>query len=145
MTWKGVRKDIGAKIRKLPLDSPNRGDLIQLRSAIDSTLENSAEAAGKPEVADQIRDVRQQYATSKAQLETDAIKSLRGQKPGIPSPRVLINGESAHNVSTLRNVIGADNMKAVEGSVFQDLLTRSSDPQSKIINPKTLARNWGCS
>lgn len=145
MSWddvEGVRKDIGAKIRKLPLDSPNRGDLIQLRSAIDSTLEDSAEAAGKPEVADQIRDVRQQYATTKAQLETDAIKKLADKNPDSVA-RVLINGESAHNVSTLRNVIGADNMKAVEGSVFQDLLTRSSDPQSKIINPKTLARNWG--
>ncbi len=134
----GMRQSIGKSIRDVPFDSPIKGDLIQLRSAIDETMQKAAADAGKPQLADQIQALRDEYAQTSKQLTEQSIKTLRGKNPDAIAD-VLLNKSSVHNVSNLRDLIGPQNMKAVEGGIFDRMLDRSVGPDGEF-NPKALKR-----
>lgn len=134
-----TRQGIGKSIRDLPLDSPIRPDLIKLRSGIDETLQQSAQTAGKPELAQQIQSLRSDYASTNQKLTQNAIKTLSSKNPDSIAD-VLLNKTSVDNVGTLRSLIGPQNMKAVEGGLFDRMLQRST--ASGEFNPQTLKRTF---
>jgi hypothetical protein len=128
LSWdemEATRQKIGQTIRKLPWDSPIRPDLIKLRYAIDDTLQQAADNAGKSDLSDQIKSLRSQYAQTNAALEERAIKALADKNPNAVAD-VLLNKQSVHNVQTLRRLIGPENMKAVEGSVLDKMIQDAS-------------------
>ncbi len=128
LSWdemEATRQKIGQTIRKLPWDSPIRPDLIKLRYAIDDTLQQAADNAGKSDLSDQIKSLRSQYAQTNAALEERAIKALADKNPNAVAD-VLLNKQSVHNVQVLRRLIGPENMKAVEGSVLDKMVQDAS-------------------
>jgi hypothetical protein len=128
LTWdqmEATRQKIGDTIRKLPWDSPIKPDLIKVRYAIDDTFEQAADKAGNPDLSDQIKSLRSNYAQTKAALEERAIKALADKNPNAVAD-VLLNKQSVHNVQVLRRLIGPENMKAVEGSVLDKMIQDSS-------------------
>src|SRR4029077_1667473 len=121
-----------------------KGDLIRLRSGIDETMQQAASKAGKPEVAAQIKALRGEYANTINDLQNNGIKALRDKDPDSVAKILLGKQNSVERAETLRGLIGKENMKPVEGGVFQNLLDQSIDPTSKdgAINPKTLAAKY---
>lgn len=120
-----TRQTIGETIRKLPADSPLRTDLIHLRGALDTTMTKAAENSGNPEVAEAMGNLRSAYATKVQAFESNAIKSLADKNPDSVAG-VLLNKQSVFSVNTLRSIIGADNMRPVEGSLLQRLVDNAS-------------------
>src|ERR1700730_9407645 len=120
-----TRQQIGKTVRKLPLDSPIRPDLVKLRSAIDQTMQEAADQAGEPDVAAEMKNLRSAYANKIKAFNETAIQALRDKNPDAVAD-ILMNKSSVHNVSTLRNLIGSDSMKQVEGSLFDRLMTNAS-------------------
>jgi hypothetical protein len=130
-----TRKAIGDTIRKLPPDSPLRPDLIHLRGALDSTMSTAAEQSGNPEVAEGMKNLRSAYASKVQAFESNAIKSLADKSPDSVAG-ALLNKQSVFSVNTLRSIIGADNMRPVEGSLLQRLVDNASTG-TEGFNPKT--------
>lgn len=135
----GTRKGIGQTIRKLAWDSPIRADLIRLRGAIDQTMEDAAGKADNPDVVNQIKNVRSVYANQIQAFDSTAIKTLADKNPNAVA-NVLLNKQSVYNVNTLRNLIGAGNMKPVEGQLLQRLIDNSST--SGEFNPKSFVTKF---
>jgi hypothetical protein len=128
LSWDEVeatRQKIGQTIRKLPYDSPIRPDLIKLRYAIDDTLQDAADKAGKPDLSDSIKSLRADYAQTNSMLEERAIAALKDKNPNAIAD-VLLNKQSVHDVNTLRRLIGPDNMQLVEGSVLDKMIQDAS-------------------
>ncbi len=120
-----TRQKIGAAFRDVPYDSPLRRPLNTLRSAIDDTMEQSAEKAGNTELSDQIKSLRSEYAQSHEALEERAIVNLREKNPNAIAD-VLLGKQSVHDVNTLRRLIGPENMKVVEGSLLDKMMQDAS-------------------
>jgi hypothetical protein len=128
LTWdqtEAMRQKIGETIRKLSYDSPIRSDFIKLRSSIDDTLEKAAGDANNPDLSDQIKSLRGNYAQTKNALEERAIVALREKNPNAIAD-VLLNKTSVHEVNTLRRLIGPQNMGAVEGSILDKMIQDAS-------------------
>jgi hypothetical protein len=121
-----TRQAIGGQIRKLAYNDPIRPDLIKIRYAIDDTLEKAAGDADKPELSAQIKDLRGRYAQKIQLFQDKAIKALSDKSPNTVADILLSGRESIENVKTLRNLIGEENMKQVEGSILDRLIQRST-------------------
>ena len=121
----GLRQGLGKSIRKLAQDSPIRSDLIKLRSSVDETMPAAAETSGSSEVAQQMKALRSGYAQKIQAFDESAIRYLRDKNPN-EIASILLGKQSIHNVNTLRSLIGSQNMKQVEGSIFQNLFQRST-------------------
>jgi len=137
-----IRQKIGQAVRDVPYDSPIKGDLIRLRSGIDETMQQAAQKAGKPEVAAQIKALRGEYAQTINDLQNNGIKALRDKNPDAVAKILLGKQNSVERAETLRSLIGKENMKPVEGGVFQNLMDQSIDSKTQELNPKTLAAKY---
>jgi hypothetical protein len=127
-TWdqlEATRQKIGRAFRGVPYDSPLRRPLDTLRSAIDDTMEKTASDAQRPELAQQIKSVRADYAKNVNALDQTAIVALRDKNPNEVA-NILMNKTSVHNINTLRSLIGPENMKPVQGSVLQNIINFAS-------------------
>jgi len=120
-----TRQKIGQAFRDVPYDSPLRRPLNTLRSAIDDTLEQSAEKAGNSDLSDQIKTLRSGYAQTHGALEERAITALREKNPNAIAD-ILLGKQSVHDVNTLRRLIGPENMKVVEGSILDKMIQNAS-------------------
>lgn len=138
-----IRQKIGQAVRDVPFDSPIKGDLIRLRSGIDETMQQAAQKSGKPEVASQIKALRGEYANTINDLQNNGIKALRDKNPDAVAKILLGKQNSVERAETLRGLIGKENMKPVEGGVFQNLMDQSIDPKTQELSPKTLAAKYG--
>jgi hypothetical protein len=134
-----TRQTIGQTIRKLPADSPLRPDLIRLRGAVDDTMSKAAADSGNADVAQSMANLRSAYASKIQAFESNAIKSLAGNSPDSVA-NALLNKQSVFNVNTLRSIIGADNMRPVEGSLLQRLVDNAST--SGEFNPKSFVSSF---
>ena len=120
-----TRQKIGQAFRDVPYDSPLRRPLNDLRSAIDDTMEKAASDAQRPDLSQQIKTVRADYAKNVNALDQTAIVALRDKNPNEVA-NILMNKTSVHNVNTLRSLIGPENMKPVQGSVLQNIINFAS-------------------
>jgi hypothetical protein len=135
-----TRQMIGDTIRKLPVDSPVRTDLIHLRGALDDTMTNAAKQSGNPEVAQSMQNLRSAYATKVQAFDANAIKALADKNPDSVAG-ALLNKQSVFNVNTLRSLIGSGNMRPVEGSLLQRLVDNSSAGPDGF-NPKSFVGSF---
>lgn len=142
-----MRSGIGQTIRRLPYDSPIRGDLINLRGAMDNTIQQSVDKAGVPDVAKDLQNLRNAYATKIKAFDASAIKTLAEKNPDSIVP-ILMRGEKIFNADTLRSLIGEQNMKPVQGQLLREMIdnaystvTKSGGTEQQF-NPRVFVKNF---
>jgi hypothetical protein len=120
-----IRSDVGKTIRKMAYDNPVRTDLINIRGAIDQTMEDAAADTGHASVASDMKALRETYATQTKAFEDHAVEMLSDKNPNTVAD-VLINKHNIDSVNALRSLIQPKNMQKVEGSLLRSLVDRAS-------------------
>jgi hypothetical protein len=130
-TWDEMvqaRKFINGKWRRLTYDNPVKWDLQRILYGIDDTMQQAAEEAGIPNLAENFKDLRKVYATKSSLFAENAIKTLKDKSPDSVAD-ILIgrSGQKIKNIESLRTLIGEDAMPEVEGNILDKLLHKASD------------------
>jgi hypothetical protein len=105
--------------------------LKDLKSATGESLEQAATNAGQPEIANNLKILRADYADTITDLQDNTvIKALQNKDLDGVAKLLMSRDTVGDNVTTLRgllNRIGSANMKNVEAEMYQQLLNKSSD------------------
>jgi predicted GNAT family acetyltransferase len=144
-TWdemEATRQMIGKLSRAAEEGSETQRDLLTLRNSIDETMEQSAREAQMPELANDMKNLRGQYAEKINLFNNNAIKQLGDKNPNAVADILLSGNQSIQNVKNLRNLIGEDNMRSVQGSVLAKLVQGASKNIDGTINAKTLLSSF---
>lgn len=138
----GMRRVVGDKVRMLesnPAEYEARNAWIAIRGSLDATIQKSLSDANMPELAKELSDLRSVYADQTKAFESNIIQRLANGHPNTVAD-VLLNKESVFNVNVLRHIIGADNMKPVEGHLLKRLIERATVDGD--FQPKSFVRNF---
>lgn len=138
----GMRRVVGNKVRMLesnPAEYEARNAWIAIRGSLDATIQKTLSDANMPELAKELSDLRSVYADQTKAFESNIIQRLANGHPNTVAD-VLLNKESVFNVNVLRHIIGADNMKPVEGHLLKRLIERATVDGD--FQPKSFVRNF---
>lgn len=134
-----LRQKLGQKARELPYGDPNARRLRQLQHAVDDDVQTMAGNADKPEVAKNYQNLRADYRTKLADIESTPIDKLRANEPGKElndvGQYVLSGANSKAKIETLRRVIGPDRLNMVSDSIATNWLRDATNDTGQL-DPK---------
>jgi len=153
MTWdeaETIRQQIGEAVRNTSDGDPIKWRWIEMRNAMDESMEKAAQDAGMPEIAKDMQTLRSNYAEANNALTKNFVmKSLRNKDLDSVAAALMNGNQVEKNVETLRKTlasVGGDfTMQDVERSLFQRLVDKSTSVGSdgnRTVNPNKLAQQF---
>jgi hypothetical protein len=152
MTWSEasqLQKLLGKKAYAITdYTNPLKRVYTNLKLAVGDSMAEGAEDAGQPQLAENLRNLRTDYATTIQQLQDNAvIRALRNKDLDGVAKLLMSRDTIGDNVTTLRTLldrIGSTHMDDVENEIFNHLIDKSADFSSGIpdVDADKLAANF---
>jgi hypothetical protein len=133
----GIRQNLREAATQFQRGDLNRRVLGDMINATDNTLEKMAGAAGDPDVMSQYEQLRKNYKTARANLDTSTADKLRLDSPdkamGDVNKYLLQGNNAPAKITTIGSMVGDETMQGLRQSYIQQLSEMAPEDAMKAL------------